>query len=129
MRIAHRFTFRRLLAIAALAAVAAPAQAHEVDCKGSAGIELARCERHVKVAAQCGKLTGDAHFACDRDYLLANPLDCKALSGDEVQQCKAEIGAIENCKAKPAGREFMQCVRAEAKANPMGGNKPAASKP
>lgn len=123
-----RLSFRRLLAIAALFATAVPAQAHEVDCKGSTGIELARCERHAKVAGQCGKITGDAHFVCDRDYLIANPLDCKTLAGDEVQQCKAEIVAIENCKGKQAGREFMQCVRAEAKANPMGGNKPAAAK-
>lgn len=120
---------RHLFALATLFAAALPAQAHEVDCKGSAGIELARCERHAKVAAQCGKFTGEAHHACDRDYLLANPLDCKAFTGDEVQQCKAEIGAIESCKAKPAGREFMQCVKADAKASPMGGNKPATPKP
>jgi len=122
MRIAPGFTLRRLLAIAALFATAAPAQAHEVDCKGRTGIELARCERHAKVAAQCGKLSGDEHFACDRDYLLANPLSCKAFSGGEVQQCEAEVAAVNNCKAKPVGREFMQCVKAEAKAHPMGGN-------
>lgn len=124
-----KFASRHLPILATLLAAALPAAAHEVDCKGSTGIELARCERHAKVAAQCGKFTGDAHFACDRDYLIANPLDCKALAGDEVQQCKAEIAAIESCKAKPAGREFMQCVKADAKANPMGGNKPAATKP
>lgn len=120
---------RRLLAIAALLAAALPAQAHEVDCKGSTGIELARCERHVKVGAHCGKFSGEAHHACDREYLLAHPLDCKAFAGDEVQQCKAELAAIEACKAKPAGREFMQCVRAEAKASPMGGNTPPTAKP
>jgi hypothetical protein len=114
----HR-AVRALLGAASLLGCALPASAHEVDCKGRSGIELARCERHRVMAAQCGKVAGEAHFACDRDYLLAHPLDCKPLAGDEQAQCQAELAAFKTCQPK-AGRDFMLCVRDEAKASPVG---------
>src|SRR5262245_51774163 len=75
--------------VAAFVVCLAPelARGHTVDCSGRAGIELARCERHQKMAAQCGPVKGDAHFACDREFLLANPLRCEALAGDDAQRC------------------------------------------
>ena len=96
-----------------------PAFAHEVDCKGKSGIALARCERHQKMAAQCGSISGEAHFVCDRQFLLANPLDCKPLAGDDAKRCSAEAAAFKTCEAK-AGGEFMRCVRDLLKANPEG---------
>jgi hypothetical protein len=96
-----------------------PASAHEVDCTGLSGIEQARCERHRRMAARCGPIEGDAHFACDREFLLANPLDCTAFTGDAAQRCRAEIAAFQACRPRP-GREFMRCVRDAALAKPTG---------
>jgi hypothetical protein len=99
-------------------AIPLPAGAHTIDCTGRAGIDLARCERHQKMAAKCGPIKGEAHFACDREFLLSNPLDCKALAGDAVQRCKAEVVAFRSCEPKP-GRDFMRCVRDTMQASPM----------
>ena len=123
----HHFQPRILRRLAALSAFAAavllglpsPARAHDVDCAGRGGIELARCERHKAMAAQCGKVSGDAHFGCDREFLLAHPLDCRALAGAEQAQCQAELNAFRTCQPK-SGRDFMLCVRDQAKASPVG---------
>ena len=104
---------------ACLVGLMSPAQTHTVDCSGRSGIELARCERHQKMAAQCGPVKGDAHFACDREFLLANPLQCHALGGDDAKRCAAEPAAFKACEPQP-GREFMRCVGERMKASPMG---------
>jgi hypothetical protein len=96
-----------------------PAHAHTIDCSGRSGIELARCERHQKMATQCGPIKGDAHFACDREFLLANPLQCGALGDDDTKRCAAESAAFKACEPQP-GREFMRCVGDRMKASPMG---------
>jgi len=95
-----------------------PARAHAVDCTGRAGIELARCERHRRMAQRCGPIQGEAHFACDREFLLAHPLDCKAFAGDDTRRCEAEVAAFKTCELR-AGREFMRCVRDAIQASPM----------
>ena len=105
--------------VAAPACIATPAHAHGIDCTGRAGIDLARCERHQAMAAQCGPIKGEAHFVCDRAFLLANPLQCKTLAGDDAKRCQAEVAAFKTCEPQP-GREFMRCVRDEVKASPMG---------
>jgi hypothetical protein len=107
------------LGAALLLGSALPTLAHEVDCTGRGGIDRARCERHKVMAAQCSKVAGDAHFACDRDYLLTHPLDCKPLAGEEQAQCQAELAAFKTCQPK-SGRDFMLCVRDAAKASPVG---------
>jgi hypothetical protein len=104
--------------LAALSA-ATPAWAHTVDCSGRTGLELARCERHQKMAAKCGPLQGEAHAACDRDFLIANPLDCSGRQGDELKRCAAETAAFKTCAPKQ-GHSFMACVAETAKASPMG---------
>ena len=104
---------------AGLLGLMSPAQAHTIDCSGRSGIELARCERHQKMAAQCGPIKGDAHFACDREFLLANPLQCNALGDDDAKRCAAESAAFKACEPQP-GREFMRCVGDRMKASPMG---------
>jgi hypothetical protein len=120
-----RETIEPLVFLAAVAAICvaipfeAGAQAHTVECGQRSGIDRARCERHQKMAAQCGPLKGEAHFACDREFLLANPLVCPALAGADVQRCEAEGAAFKTCEPKPGG-EFMRCVRDEIKASPMG---------
>lgn len=96
-----------------------PAQAHTIDCSGRSGIELARCERHQKMAAQCGPIKGDAHFACDREFLLANPLQCNALGDDDAKRCAAESAAFKACEAQQ-GRDFMRCAGERIKASPLG---------
>ncbi len=110
------------LALAALLLAASPLAtfaAHRPDCKGKAGIDLARCERHQRMAGKCGELAGEAHYACDREFLLANPLDCSKLQGEERKACEAEAAAFRTCGPK-AGSQFIRCVRDEAKASPMG---------
>ncbi len=114
-----RFTTAATCALLAWLATAAPAMAHTVDCSGRAGLDLARCERHQKMAAKCGPLQGDAHAACDRDFLIANPLDCSARQGDELKRCTAEAAAFKTCGAKQ-GHAFMACVADTMKASPMG---------
>jgi hypothetical protein len=99
-------------------AIPLPAEAHTIDCSKRSGIDLARCERHQKMAAKCGPIQGDAHFACDREFLLGNPLDCKTFSGDAAQRCEAEVAAFRSCEPKP-GREFMRCVRDATRGGPM----------
>ena len=105
--------------VAALACITSSVHAHRIDCTGRAGIDLARCERHQAMAAQCGPIKGEAHFTCDRAFLLAHPLQCKALAGDDGKRCQAEVLAFKTCEPQP-GREFMRCVRDEVKASPMG---------
>lgn len=107
------FTF-----IVALLAYTVPLRAHEVQCENMDGIKLARCERHQKMAQKCGPIKGEAHFACDREYLIASPLDCKKLSGKDAAQCIAEDKAFKTCEPQ-AGQEFMRCVRKEIDASPM----------
>ena len=100
-------------------AVTGCAAHHTIDCSGRSGIELARCERHQTMAAQCGPIAGDAHFACDRAFLLANPLRCDALGSDDATRCAAEAAAFKACEPEP-GRAFMRCVGERLKASPMG---------
>lgn len=95
------------------------ATAHEMQCDKRTGLDRARCDRHVGMFGQCGPLKGDAHFDCDRDYLLANPLDCRSLRGDDLQQCNAELAAAKTCQPQ-AGRAFMRCVRDTTAADPAG---------
>ena len=101
-----------------LAAGPAIAQ-HEFDCAKRAGVEKARCQRHEAMFARCGPLKGDAHHACDREFLLANPLDCRTLAGDEAAKCEKEVAAFKTCQPQP-GREFMRCVRQTTGESPMG---------
>jgi len=96
-----------------------PAQAHSVECGKATGIEKLRCERHEKMAAACGPLQGEAHHACDRQHLLANPLVCSGLPAAEAARCEAEKAAFKSCEAK-AGRAFIACVRDTIKESPMG---------
>lgn len=96
-----------------------PARAHAVDCTGRAGIDLARCERHRRMAQRCGPIQGEAHFDCDREFLLAHPLDCKAFAGDDARRCEAEVAAFKTCEPR-AGREFMRRVRDAIQSSPMG---------
>lgn len=92
---------------------------HVGDCSQRSGIAKARCERHEKMFAKCGSIAGEAHFVCDREYLLAHPLDCSAIDSGDRKLCAAEIAAFTTCEAKP-GRGFMRCVRGEINASPMG---------
>ncbi|MBK8323236.1 MAG: hypothetical protein IPL06_10990 [Betaproteobacteria bacterium] len=103
-----------------IAALAAPAFGqHAFDCAKRAGVEKARCERHESMFAKCGPLKGDEHHACDRDYLLANPLKCDRQSGEEAAKCEKEVAAFKTCRPQP-GREFMRCVRQSTGESPMG---------
>jgi hypothetical protein len=115
------FTPIELILIAfviALVAYTVPLQAHEVKCQNMDGIKLARCERHQKLAEKCGQIQGPAHYACDREYLIANALDCKKLTGKDAAQCAAEARAFKACEPQ-TGQEFMLCVRKEIDASPM----------
>ena len=107
------------IAVVSVIWVAIPVQAHSIDCGAKTGVDLLRCERHQKMAEQCGPLVGEAHFACDREFLLSNPLSCQALGGDDPKRCASETAAMKRCEPK-AGREFLRCVRDEIKASPMG---------
>lgn len=108
---------RALLLLATLAAL--PAAAHVGDCAPLDGVRKARCERHEKMYGKCGPLKGDAHFACDREYLIANPLRCDAFSGNDAIACGKEVAAFKACEPN-AGVEFMRCVRRTAGESPMG---------
>jgi hypothetical protein len=92
---------------------------HVADCSKKAGVEALRCERHMKMAEKCGPLKGDAHFQCDREFLLANPLNCGPLKGEEAKACGAEVVSFKTCEPK-AGRDFMICVKKETGQSPMG---------
>ncbi len=94
-------------------------QAQASPCDKAAGIQKLRCERHDRMAAQCGPLKGEEHHVCDRSYLLANPLVCTALPAAEAMRCEAEKAAFKTCEAQ-AGRAFMVCVRETIKESPMG---------
>ena len=112
----------RILTIAALLAGLAAstgAAAHGGDCGKLQGVEKARCERHEKMYEKCGTLKGDAHYTCDRGYLVANPLDCGKLAGDEAGKCTKEVDAFKTCEANQ-GREFMRCVTKITKVSPTG---------
>lgn len=89
------------------------------DKNKAESINKSRCERHEKIAEKCGPLKGDAHFACDREYLLANPLLCKTMNGKDGDSCKAEVAAFKSCEANQ-GREFMKCVYKATGESPMG---------
>jgi hypothetical protein len=108
----------RLSLVLALAAAPAFAQ-HSFDCARRAGVEKARCERHEAMFAKCGPLKGDEHHACDREFLLANPLRCERLEGGEAGKCEKEVAAFKTCQPQP-GREFMRCVRQSTGESPMG---------
>ncbi len=71
------------------------------------------------MAAQCGPIKGEAHFVCDREFLLANPLQCSGLDGDDAKRCAAEAAAFKVCEPQQ-GREFMRCASERMKASPMG---------
>ena len=103
-----------------LAFLAAPAIGqHTFDCAKRSGVEKARCERHESMFAKCGSLKGDEHHACDREYLLANPLKCDGQPGEEAARCAKEVAAFKTCQPQP-GREFMRCVRQSTGESPMG---------
>ena len=109
---------RRAIA-AALLSAALPALAHTGDCSTQSGVAKARCERHEAMYKQCYLLKGDEHFACDRTYLLANPLKCDTFSGDDAARCTKEAAAFKACEAN-AGAGFMKCVRNATGESPMG---------
>lgn len=109
---------RRALALA-VAVAALPAAAHLGDCTRVEGVRKARCERHQQMALKCSVLKGDAHFACDREFLLANPLKCDALAGADADACRGEVAAFRSCEPN-AGVEFMRCVRKATGESPMG---------
>jgi len=79
------------------------AQSHVGDCSKKEGVEKARCERHEKMAEKCGPLKGEAHFVCDREFLLG----------------EAEVKAFKTCEPKQS-REFMKCVKETIGISPMG---------
>ena len=108
-----------LVGSTAVSAQGGHAQSHVPDCATRAGIEKARCERHTYMFAKCGSVKGEAHFVCDREFLLANPLDCQSVGERDGAACMAEVNAMKTCEPK-AGREFMRCVRDEIKTSPMG---------
>lgn len=92
---------------------------HVSGCDKKEGVEKLRCERHVKMAEKCGPLKGDAHFVCDREFLIANPLDCAKLTDSAANSCLAEIKAFKSCETNQ-GREFMKCVAKTTNESPMG---------
>jgi hypothetical protein len=102
-----------------LLALAAPTIAHTSDCAKKDGMEKLRCERHVEMAKKCGPLKGEAHFICDREFLLANPISCKPLTVKALVACEAEQKAFKTCEPKMS-RDFMKCVKDTAGESPMG---------
>jgi hypothetical protein len=77
------------IVVVALIWIAVPVQAHSVDCAGRGDIDQARFESHRKMAETCGPLTGEEHLACNRAFLIAQPLDCKPLSAEDAGRCAA----------------------------------------
>ncbi len=110
--------FALTFALSSFAAVANAAE-HVPACDKKEGVDKLRCERHVKMAAKCGSLKSDEHFACDREFLIANPLDCGKLSNKSADSCVAETKAFRTCEANP-GRAFMKCVMKTTNESPMG---------
>ena len=92
---------------------------HVTACDKKEGVDKMRCERHMKMAEKCGPLKADAHFACDRKFLIANPLDCGTLSNKAAESCVAETKAFKTCEANQ-GRDFMKCVMNTTSESPMG---------
>ena len=99
------------------------AYAHVADCTRVEGVAKERCERHMKIAEKCGAIKGEAHYVCDQEFLVANPLNCPKYGavGQEAdaQSCKKELDAVKTCGDKK-GREFIKCVSTTAGASPMG---------
>lgn len=95
------------------------ADRHVGECDAKDGVEKLRCERHVKMAEKCGRLAGDAHFACDREFLIAHPLACTGLTNTVLEACTAEVNAFKTCQSN-MGREFMRCVTQTTGQSPMG---------
>ncbi|NJR72174.1 MAG: hypothetical protein HC782_03665 [Gammaproteobacteria bacterium] len=93
--------------------------AHTSDCAKKSGMEKLRCERHVEMAKKCGPIKGDAHFVCDRAFLLANPISCKSLTDKALVACDAEQKAFKLCEPN-LGRDFMKCVKTTTGESPMG---------
>jgi hypothetical protein len=83
------------------------AQSHVGDCTKKDAVE------------KCGPLKGEAHFVCDREFLLANPLSCKPFTGKAGAECEAELKAFQTCEPKQS-REFMKCVKETTGISPMG---------
>lgn len=107
------------LLLGATALAALPAFAHVSDCAKQQGVAKARCDRHAEMYKKCGTLKGDAHYDCDRAFLLANPLQCTQWSGDDAARCGKEAAAAKTCEPN-AGREFMRCVRKATGESPTG---------
>ncbi len=105
------------------AAFSFAANAHIADCTRVEGVAKERCERHTKIAEKCGAIKGEAHYVCDQEFLVANPLNCPKYGavGQEAdaQSCKKELDAVKTCSDKK-GREFIKCVSTTAGASPMG---------
>jgi len=95
------------------------AEAHVGECAKKEGMEQLRCERHEEMAKKCGPVKGEAHFICDREFLLANPIGCKALTGKVLSACAAEQKAFKTCEPNMS-REFMKCVIKSTGESPMG---------
>ncbi len=103
----------------AMASFPFAAAAHVTSCDGKEGFDKSRCERHIKMAEKCGPLKGDSHFACDREFLIANPIDCAKLTNKAADSCVAENKAFKTCEANQ-GREFLKCVMTTTNESPMG---------
>jgi hypothetical protein len=86
----NNFTKLTILSAGIFASFSLGTSAHVSGCDKKEGIEKMRCERHIKMAEKCGPLKGDAHFACDREFLIANPLDCTKLTDKAADSCAAE---------------------------------------
>jgi hypothetical protein len=108
-----------LSAVLFMLCLAPQSHAHVGACSDREGVEKARCERHTKMADKCGPLKGDAHFACDREFLIANPLDCTKLADMAKTSCEAETKALKTCEPRQ-GREFLKCVKTTTGESPMG---------
>jgi hypothetical protein len=115
----NNFTKLNIIAAAIFASLSFGVSAHVSGCEKKEGIEKSRCERHIKMAEKCGPLKGDAHFACDREFLIANPLDCSKLADKAADSCVAETKAFKTCESNQ-GREFLKCVMTTTTESPMG---------
>ena len=106
-----------VLALLLLPAAAAAQRSHGDDCTKLEGVKKARCERHERMFDKCGPIKGEAHFDCDRDFLIANPLDCVPLKGADRTACIAEREALVVCRGQ-GGRAFFECARERLRADP-----------
>jgi hypothetical protein len=95
------------------------AAGHVGECRAKEGVDKLRCERHMAMAGKCGALQGDAHFTCDREFLIANPLVCEGLKDKAVAACNKEVSAFKSCQSN-MGRDFMNCVEKIGGESPMG---------